>query len=56
MESTITPKYVNPPKEGRKTGSVKATDGIYYDVWPESLPQFQPNGVYNVEFTERGPK
>lgn len=53
MQTTIEIAYVNPPKQGRKTGSVKTSEGQYYDVWPNMLSLFQPGGTYNVEFTER---
>ena len=46
-------KYVNPPREGQKTGSVKATDGKYYNVWPEKLDQFTEGQSYEVEVEPR---
>ncbi len=45
---TITVQYVNPPKPGKKMGSIKDTAGRYINVWPDKLDQFQPNGTYNV--------
>ena len=46
-------QYVNPPREGKKTGSVKATDGKYYNVWPEKLDQFIEGQSYEVEVEPR---
>lgn len=51
--ATITAKFVWPPKEGRKTGTIKTVDGAYYDVWPDKLASFKPNGIYEVEYSER---
>lgn len=51
--TTIEIAYVNPPKEGRKTGSVKTKEGQYYDVWPNMLAQFKEGCTYTVEYTER---
>jgi hypothetical protein len=49
---TITVQYVNPPKPGKKMGSIKDTTGRYINVWPDKLAQFQPNGTYNVLIEE----
>lgn len=51
--STVTVAYVNPPKEGRKTGSIKTIDGAFYDVYPEKLGLFEHNGIYEIEYSER---
>ena len=32
--------YINPPKEGKKKGSVKLEDGNYIGMWPNQLDQF----------------
>ena len=29
--------YVNPPKPGKKMGSIKTADGEFYNVWPDKL-------------------
>lgn len=50
--ASITVAYVNPPKEGQRSGSVKTRDGAYYTVAPDKLSQFQKNGIYDIEYTE----
>lgn len=49
MQETITVQYVNPPKPGKKKGSVKSVAGKTYGVWPDKLDLFQPGGTYVVE-------
>lgn len=46
-------QYVNQPKEGRKTGSIKTVDGAYYDVWPDKLAGLLPGAEYDIETTSR---
>jgi hypothetical protein len=50
---TVKVKYVNQPKEGRKTGSIKTADGEYFDVWPDQLPKFKQGSSYEVEYASR---
>ena len=52
-EITITVQYVNQPKPGRKTGTIKTTGGQYYNVWPDKLHLFQPGGTYKVTYESR---
>jgi hypothetical protein len=52
LNGTITVKYVNPPKAGKKRGSVKTDDDQLYGVWPELMDLFQPGGVYDIVFEE----
>jgi hypothetical protein len=49
----VTVQYINEPKPGRKTGSIKTTDGRYFDVWPNLLPQFQKGKSYEIETESR---
>lgn len=42
--------YVNPPKPGKKMGSIKDESGNYYGVWPDKLGQFSVGGTYNIEY------
>lgn len=51
--ATITVKYVNPPAAGKQKGSVKTADGQYFDVWADKIPNFQPNGVYDITYESR---
>lgn len=51
--AAIEVKYVNPPKDGKQSGTVKATDGQLYGVWPDKLGLFQPGRRYKIEFVER---
>jgi hypothetical protein len=53
LTATIEVAYVNGPKPGKKTGSVKTTDDQYYGVWPNDLGRFQPGNTYKVQYEER---
>ncbi len=53
MTERIQVKYVNPPKPGKTNGSIKTPDDQMYGVKPDMLGLFQPNGTYDVEFSER---
>lgn len=46
----VTVAFVNPPKPGRKQGSIKTEDGVYIGVWPEMLGQFAKGGTYEIEY------
>lgn len=50
---TITVAYVNPPKEGKRNGSIKTVEGAYYDCPPALLGMFAKGGTYNVNTTSR---
>lgn len=52
-QTTITVSFVNPPKAGKKKGSVKTTDDRIFGVWPDKLGLFQPGGTYVVDVEER---
>jgi hypothetical protein len=47
----ITVQYVNPPKVGKKMGSIKSTSGDYYNVFPDKLDMFQAGMNYTIEYT-----
>ena len=49
--ATILVRFADPPPEGKKQGTVKASDGTIYGVWPKDLGRFQPGGRYAIEFT-----
>lgn len=49
----ITVQYINPPKEGKKMGSIKAADGQYYNVFPDLLGQFSKGMRCKVEYTSK---
>ena len=51
--ATIQVAYVNPPKPGKKQGSVKDAEGNIYGVWPDKLHLFEPGNVYTIEYTSR---
>lgn len=44
----ITIKYVNPPREGKKFGSIKTPDGQTYWVPGALINEFQPNTTVDV--------
>lgn len=46
----IVVEYVNQPRGNSKKGSVKASDGNYYGVWPDKLAQYAKGGKYRVEY------
>jgi hypothetical protein len=46
----ITVKYVNPPRPGKKMGSIKTTGDEYYNVWPDKLGLFNAGQNYNIEY------
>lgn len=51
--ATIEVKFADPPKDGKKQGTVKAANGEVYGVWPDKLGLLRPGLTYEVEFTER---
>ncbi len=51
--ATVTVKFINQPKEGKKEGSIRVQDDSFYGVPPALLAQFQPGGTYEVEYTTR---
>jgi|ERR1051326_2881792 hypothetical protein len=51
--ATIEVKSANPPPEGKKQGTVRATDGAIYGVWPKDLGRFQPGRRYRIEYAVR---
>ena len=48
--AAVTIQYVNPPKEGRKMGSIKTEELGYIGVWPDKLDLFQKGKRYVVEY------
>src|SRR5262249_53368769 len=46
-------QYVNPPKEGKKLGSIKSADGQYYSVFEKMLDQFTKGMTCKVEYSSR---
>jgi hypothetical protein len=49
--ATITVAYVNPPKPGQKSASVKDTDGVYFWIRPAEQANFVPGGSYEISFS-----
>lgn len=50
--ATVEVKYVNPPKDGKKFGSIKDTEGNTWPVKAERIRDFAPNGRYEFGYTE----
>ena len=48
--ATVTVKFVNQPREGKKKGNIKTADGQQYGVWADKLSQFQPGKTYEIEY------
>ncbi len=51
--ATIEVQYANPPKPGKKQGTVKTTTDELYGIWPDKLGLIRPGQAYIIEFTER---
>ena len=45
-------QYVNPPKPGKKKGTIKTIDGKLFGVWANALNGFKPKETYAVEYAE----
>lgn len=57
MSSTVIEvKYADPPKTGKKQGTVKTPGGEIYGVWPDKLGLLRPGRRYRVAFKERDHK
>jgi len=52
VTANVTVQYVNEPKDGRKTGSIRGTDGIYYGAWPDKLRMFEEGETYEISYKE----
>ena len=50
--TTVTVKYVNPPKEGKKRGTIKTTDDQFIGVWADKIHLFEVGKTYDLELTE----
>jgi hypothetical protein len=48
--TTITVAYVNEPKPGQKSASIKDVDGVYYWIKPAEQRNYQPGASYEVGF------
>ena len=46
----ITVQYVNYPKEGKKYGSIKSSEGDYFSAMPPMLRMFTTGEVCTIEF------
>jgi hypothetical protein len=51
--ATITPQWINAPKPGAKSGSIKDINGDYWGVRPDDLSQFTSGVPTEIEYTER---
>jgi hypothetical protein len=52
MTTTIQVKYVNPPKDGKKRGSIKTTADEFFGVWADKIHLFEAGKTYEIEVTE----
>jgi hypothetical protein len=52
-QASITVKYVNAAKPGKKNGSVKGVNDDIYGVPPHMLANFQPGATYTIDYSER---
>lgn len=51
MQKQITPKYVNEPRNGARSGSIKDEQGQYWGCPPEMLDQFQVGVPVTVDYS-----
>lgn len=51
-EAIITALYVNPPKAGKKNGTIKAEGDVLYLAKPPILAIFQQGGQYKIGYEE----
>lgn len=49
---TIQVKFVNPPKAGKKKGSIKDSNDNIYGAFPNILSQFTAGAAYEVTYSE----
>lgn len=52
----ITVAYVNQPKQGYSFGSIKGTNGAYYNVNGEDLPRYRTGMTFDVQPEEKTSK
>ena len=53
-QTSVTIKYVNPAKPGKKMGSIKTEDGTYYAVWPDKLAKLSAGSTVEIEYEQEG--
>lgn len=51
MQTTITPRYVDQPKPGKKNWSVKDVAGVVFSVPPKFAPQFRIGEPVMVDYS-----
>ena len=51
-QATVTVKYVNPPKDGGRRGSIKTVEDEFFGVWPENMHRFEPGCTYRIDYSE----
>lgn len=51
--ATIEVQYAKPPTAGKKQGTVKATTGEIFGIWPDKLGLMRPGNSYEIEFSDR---
>jgi hypothetical protein len=52
-QATITPAFINAPKPGARSGSIKDETGEYWGIRPEDIGLFQRGVPAEIEYTER---
>jgi hypothetical protein len=53
MQVTITPKYVNEPKPGKKNWSIKDQGDVYYSIPPDMAPSFKVGQPVTVDYQSK---
>ena len=50
QKATVTVDFVNPPKDGKKFGSIKTKELGYVSVWPDKLDNFKKGQKYTIQY------
>lgn len=50
--TTINVRFINQPKPGQRSGSVRDANGVYYGVPPNMLGMFRENTSYEIFYEE----
>lgn len=49
----ITIANIYPARPGKKTATIKDTDGMLFSVWPNLVSQFRAGETFEIEFTSK---
>lgn len=52
--ATVTVKFVNQPKQGKKMGSIRTQELGFINVWPDKLSNFVAGQKYTIDYADEG--